>query len=72
MYFDIKVGAITNAQRGARLLRYNGYKTAITRIDNPKPGDGCGFVLRVYTSEVESVLTILKNNGVRVMGVERS
>lgn len=72
MYYDIKVGAITNAQRGARLLRYNGFKTTITRIDNPKPGDGCGFVLRVYANDIEGALTILKNNGVRIMGVEHS
>lgn len=70
MFYDIKVGAITNAQRGARLLRYKGIKTTITRIDNPKPGDGCGFVLRVSDNNVDAALEILNRNGVRIMGVE--
>lgn len=69
MFYDIKVGAITNAQRGAKILRYKGIKTSISRLSNPKAGDGCGFVLRVEAKDFDLALTSLKNNGIRVLGV---
>lgn len=72
MQYKIKVGAITNAQRGARLLRYKGYKPTISRIENPKPGDGCGFVIIVNKSVLEDSLSLLKQNGIRIMGVEEA
>lgn len=71
MHYDIKVGAITNAQRGSRVLKYKGYKPVVTRISNPKPGDGCGFVLRIEEKDVAAALEILKHNGIRIMGVEQ-
>lgn len=71
MYFAIKVGAITNAQRGARILRYRGYRPTITRIENPKPGDGCGFVLKVSESELDGATQLLRKNGIRILGVDK-
>lgn len=70
LYFAIKVGAITNAQRGAKLLKFNGLRPTITRIENPKPGDGCGFVLKIEKTEIDRALQILRKNGIRIMGVE--
>lgn len=70
MSLVIKVGSVTNAQRGARLLRNKGYKPTIGRIENPQRGDGCGYVLKLSTYEKEEVIKILRKNGISVLGVE--
>lgn len=68
MYYKIKLGAITNAQRAQRILRMNGYSPSISRIQNPGPGDGCGYIVSV--SGDKSVLDILRSNGIKILGVE--
>ncbi|MGN0532246.1 MAG: hypothetical protein ACI4IN_05580 [Eubacterium sp.] len=69
MYYTIKLGAITNAQRAQRLLRANGYKPTLSRIKNPQPGDGCGYMITVNADK--NAIDILKNNGINVLGVEK-
>lgn len=66
---DIKVGSVTNAQRGARVLKSRGYKVNIRKLEHPSKSDGCGYVLRI-NSESEEALTILKNSSIKVTGVE--
>ena len=60
MYYRIKLGAITNAQRAQRLLRAKGYKPTLSRIKNPQPGDGCGYMITVNADN--GVMDILKEN----------
>ncbi len=69
MYFKIKVGSVTNAQRGAGILRINGYKPTVSRIENPVASDGCGFVINVYDDK-NMVLDLLRKYGIRIIGVE--
>ena len=40
----------------------------IIRMDNPRPGDGCGYMIKVRKEESEAV-HILQNNGIRILGV---
>ncbi|MDD6604201.1 MAG: hypothetical protein PUE73_07750 [Eubacteriales bacterium] len=68
MYYRIKLGAITNAQRAQRLLRAKGYKPTLSRIKNPQPGDGCGYMITVNADN--GVMDILKENGINILGVE--
>lgn len=70
MKLIIKVGSVTNAQRGAKILRSSGYKPQIKRLENPSQNDGCGYVLEVIASDNEPV-DILKRKGINVKGVER-
>lgn len=70
MYFAIKVGSVTNAQRGAKALRNKGYKSSVGRIENPGRNDGCGYAINVYSSNKEDVVQILHSIGVSVLGVE--
>lgn len=70
MYFVIKVGSITNAQRAAKILRSRGYKSTLTRLENPLPPDGCGYVVKVAADDSDAVVKLLKNSGVAVLGVE--
>lgn len=69
MKLYIKVGSITNAQRGAAVLRSFGYKAQIVRIENPTADDGCGYQL-VVASRGKEPVNILNKNGIRVRGVE--
>lgn len=66
---DIKVGSVTNAQRGSRVLKSYGYKVNIRKLEHPSKSDGCGYVLRV-NSETKEAANLLKQNGIKVAGVD--
>ena len=70
MNLYIKVGSITNAQRAKSVLNKNAVKAMIQRLENPSPGDGCGYVVRTEDKEQE-VRKILEKNGIRILGTER-
>lgn len=70
MLLAIKVGSVTNAQRGAKLLRQKGYRPTISRAQKPQPSDGCGYVIRVNSDRREEITALLKDNGISVTGVE--
>ena len=69
MYLIIKVGSITNAQRGKAVLKSKGYNAQIKRIENPAKADGCGYALDVY-AENDTPVNILNKSGINVRGVE--
>lgn len=66
----IKVGSITNAQRGQRLLRSKGYKSQIRKAENPSKSDGCGYEL-IVRSNNDSPIDILEDNGIEIRGVDK-
>lgn len=66
----IKVGSITNAQRGQRLLRAKGYKAQIKRVEKPTDDEGCGYLLAVK-AENKMPVDILSSNGIEIRGVEK-
>ena len=70
MNIYIKVGSITNAQRARSVLVLSSTQAEINRTENPKPGDGCGYMIRIKKMDKEKVLSILKKNGIRVLGEE--
>lgn len=70
MYLYIKVGSITNAQRAKSVLNKNKIKAYIQRLDNPKPGDGCGYVIKTEAYK-NNIIEILEKNSIRVLGYER-
>lgn len=69
MYYKIKVGSITNAQRANKLLHMHGYRSTITRLENPSHSDGCGFVIEVHDTR-DTAVDLLKKYGIRILGVE--
>lgn len=69
MNLYIKVGSITNAQRGQRLLRSKGYKPQIKKVENPDKTEGCGYALEVTASDKLPV-EILEKNKISVRGVD--
>ena len=70
MTFYIKIGSITNAQRAGSALHAASIKAGIKRLEKPKPGEGCGYML-VVNSDVSKALRILEKNGIRVLGVDK-
>ncbi len=71
MYYDIKVGSVTNAQRSIRLLRQNGIKASVIRIFKPKENEGCGYALRVNSNEKRRAVDLLRKNKIRIIGDDR-
>lgn len=69
MTLYIKVGSITNAQRGQRLLRSKGYKAQIKKIENPSKTDGCGYALEVASAD-KTPVDLLEKNRITVRGVD--
>jgi hypothetical protein len=66
----IKLGSITNAQRAHKILSNKGYVCRLSRLQNPKPGDGCGYILKVYNAGRDKAIHILENSGINILGVE--
>jgi len=71
LFYVIKVGTITNAQRARSALRYKGIKANVTRLKNPQKEDGCGYVVQVVTDDIESVIRIIENEKIYIRGVDR-
>ena len=70
MSLTIKLGSITNAQRAQRALMKKGIVSRLSRLQNPKAGDGCGYVIKVDTNDKNKILHILEASGINILGVE--
>jgi hypothetical protein len=70
MYFAIKIGSITNAQRTVRALKSKGYRPSISKIENPRPNDGCGYVVKVFADDKDNVVNILQKSNISFIEVE--
>lgn len=70
MQQEIKVGSVTNAQRGVKILRSNGILTSVSRLEHPGVADGCGFALRVDASDFERSVELLRRYKIRIIGDE--
>ncbi|MBR3737117.1 MAG: DUF3343 domain-containing protein [Eubacterium sp.] len=68
MSLTIKLGSVTNAQRARKILSQNGYSSKLSRLSNPKSGDGCGYVLHINSSDSARILQILESSGIKVLG----
>lgn len=69
MHINIKVGSITNAQRGYNELKKHAYSVSIRKSEDPSPKEGCGYILRVQCTSDEPI-KILEQNNVKILGVE--
>ncbi len=65
----VKVGSVTNAQKGKRVLNHHGYSCKIRRALSIRKGDGCGYMLQ-FTGDEEAALHLLRRAGVRIISVE--
>lgn len=70
MLYEIKLGTVTKAQNTIYILKKYGIKGSIGRVKNPKKSDGCGYTVKVNTDNINHILNLLNNNGIKHYGVE--
>ena len=49
----------------------NGYSARVSRLSNPKAGDGCGYIVKADTKDKNEIIHILEKAGINILGVER-
>jgi hypothetical protein len=69
MILYINVGSITNAQRGNKLLRAQGYRSQIKKAENPDKQEGCGYAILVESKDKAPIEILLKAK-INIRGVE--
>ena len=70
MFYNIKVGTITNAQRAKNALKNRGVRSTVTRLKRINKGDGCGYAVQVETDSVNDVIAVIENERIIIRGVD--
>ena len=70
MFYLIKVGSITNAQRASDILKRSGIKAYLGRNTNPSPKEGCGYTVKLYSDNINEVIAKLEYENIRIIEVE--
>lgn len=71
MYYYIKTGSITNAQRSKNVLAKYNIKAELKRLADIKDGDGCGWTITVSEDSLKTAVNTLRQNEINVLGVEK-
>lgn len=64
----VKVGSITNAQKGKKALLKHGFRAKVIRSRHIQKGDGCGYSI-VFNGNQKNGLDLLKKAGVNIISV---
>lgn len=70
MFYTIKVGTVTNAQRAKHALGEKGIKATVTRLKHPEKADGCGYTVRVSCDDIDRVIAIIERENINIRGVD--
>ncbi len=70
MFYSVKVGTVTNAQRAKYALAEKGIKSTVSRLKHPKKGDGCGYVIQVTCEDIDRVIAIIERENIKIRGVD--
>ena len=62
--FYITFRSVTYAQRGERVLTEAGIRCSMQRTPRWMESKGCGYALRLWTTDAEEALALLRRNGV--------
>ena len=62
--YYITFRSVTFAQRGEELLTKEGWRCTLQRTPRWMEAQGCGYALRIWTSEVADAVELLRRNGV--------
>ena len=63
-FYYITFRSVTFAQQGERLLTKEGIRCSLLRTPRWMEERGCGYCLRLWTSDVQPALTLLRNHQV--------
>lgn len=70
MFYLIKTGSVTNAQRAVNILKQYKIKASVIRLQQPKKEEGCGYAVKVFTVDSSGLIALLEQNGIRILGAE--
>ena len=62
----VKVGSVTNAQKGKRVLVKNGFSAKVKRAAILQKEDGCGYSI-VFRGNSEQGIHLLKQSGIHII-----
>lgn len=63
-FYYITFRSVTYAQRGEQVLQKNGIRCSLLRTPKWMEVQGCGYSLRLWTSNVMEGVTLLRQNNV--------
>ena len=70
-FYYITFRSVTYAQRGERVLTEAGIHCTIQRTPKWMESQGCGYALRIWTKEMEAIVSLLRRNGVAMRKLYR-
>ncbi len=68
-FYYVTFRSVTHGQRGEKLLRQEGLRCVLLRTPKWMEARGCGYSLRVWTDEVDRVVSLLRQNNVPMQKV---
>lgn len=63
-FYYITFRSVTFAQRGEKLMQKHGIRCTLQRTPRWMEEQGCGYSLRLWTTEVNRGVEILRENGI--------
>lgn len=70
MFYMIQLGSVTNAQHARDILKAYGYTPYLSRNSQPKKEEGCGYTVKVNSTDIQMTLNLLRDKGVYIIGAE--
>lgn len=63
-FYYITFRSVTLAQRGEQILNQDGYHVSLQRTPRWMESQGCGYALRVWTSEIGRAVQLLQRENI--------
>ena len=68
-FYFITFRSVTFAQRAEKLLNQRGYRPNLMRTPRWMEEQGCGYALKLWTNQIEAVVTLLRENKIQLRKV---
>ena len=68
-FYYVTFRSVTHGQRGEKVLREEGIPCTLQRTPKWMEAKGCGYSLRIWTENLEEILTLLRRSGVPLQKV---
>lgn len=68
-FYFITFRSVTYAQRAEKLLTHRGYRVSLRRTPRWMEEQGCGYALKLWSSDILSVVRLLQENKLQLRKV---
>ena len=68
-FYFITFRSVTFAQRAEKLLNQSGYRPNLMRTPRWMEEQGCGYALKLWTNQIESVVNLLREHKIQLRKV---